>query len=65
MRVYVKSFFIALIVGFILSVVLAIVDSLWWLLLWPASWVLIGLGTCVDLSVGNVDDDTQPQGKEE
>lgn len=57
MGVYVKIFFTALIVGFILSIVLAIVESLWWLLLWPASWVLIGLGACIDLSVGNVDEE--------
>lgn len=65
MGVYVTSFFISLIVGFILSVVFAIVDSLWWLLLWPVSWVLIGLGACIDLSVGNVDNDTPQQTKED
>lgn len=54
MGVYVKIFFIGLIAGFVLSVVFAIIDSLWWLLFWPASWVLLGLGACVDLSVGNV-----------
>ena len=65
MEVYVKIYFIGLIAGFLLAVILAIVDSLWWLLFWPASWVLLGLGACIDLSVGNVDNDTLPQGKEE
>ena len=57
MGVYVKIFFTALIAGFILSVVFAIIYSLWWLLFWPVSWALLGLGACIDLSVGNVEED--------
>lgn len=63
MELYTKILFIALIAGFVLSIVFAIVDSsLWWLLLWPVSWIALGAAACVDFAVGNVDD-MSSQGK--
>lgn len=57
MGTYVKIFFGSLIIAFMFAIVMAIVESWWWIFFWPVSWTLIGLGACVDLSVGNVTKD--------
>ena len=57
MGIYVKIFFGSLIAAFLLAVILAIVEHWAWIFFWPASWVLLGFGACVDLSVGNVDEE--------
>ena len=59
MDTYVKIYFTGIIASVLMGIILSIVWEWWWIFLWPAGWVLLGLAACVDNYCGNIDEKKQ------